>query len=97
MEQDIRNPINKAEEVHSRQPQRNGRDSAPSPSSELNLDEVKDRHRDLRDEVARLAELKRKAVAGELEALVYEAELREVADKYKKEQRNDASQAGGRR
>jgi hypothetical protein len=81
MEEDVRNIINnKAEEIHSPQCQPNGRDPAPPPD----LDEVKDRHRDLTGEVARLAELKRKVVSGDLEALVYEAELREVADKYKK-------------
>jgi hypothetical protein len=85
MEEDVRNIINnKSEEIHSPQSQPNGRDPAQPPSPEPDLDEVKDRHRDLSEEVARLTELKRKVVAGELEALLFEAELREVADKYKK-------------
>ena len=50
MEEDVRNIINnKAEEIHSPQCQPNGRDPAPPPD----LDEVKDRHRDLTGEVAR--------------------------------------------
>ena len=85
MEEDVRNIIdNKAEEINSPQSPPNGRDPTPPPSPELDLDEVKDRHSDLTNEIARLTELKRKVAAGELEALVYEAELRGVADKYKK-------------
>jgi hypothetical protein len=64
-------------------PQAKHNGSTPASPEQLNLDEVKDKHRDLTDEVARLADLKRKVIAGEALDILFEGELHAVAAKYK--------------
>ena len=68
----VREVLNKAPEVQPR-------------LDEVNVPELKVKHRDLITDLDRLAELKRKAEDGEIEHAVFEAERLALAEKYKKQ------------
>lgn len=56
----------------------------PTGLDEVDVEAVKAKHRGLTGELDRLAELKRRVLARQLEGVVFEAELRGVAETYKK-------------
>lgn len=57
----------------------------PSRLDEVDVAAVKAKHRGMTDELNRLTDLKRQVLAGGLEQAVFEAELRTVAETYKKQ------------
>jgi len=65
-------------------PEKNGGDRAPLPP-EFDIELVKAKHRDLTDEVVRLADLMRRVSAGDIPRIVFEGELHRVADEHNAE------------
>jgi hypothetical protein len=66
-------------------PKPNGGTQPEGEFDEVNLEAVKAKHRGLTGELDRLADLKRQVLASQIEQVVFEAELRDVAEKYKKQ------------